>query len=92
MALLSSGKKIYAENIPEEIFSKEHSSHLHPPKTYEELKEVKKVVKNETIAELERQFLQHALQENGWNISKTATAVGIDRRQLQNMIKKYDLK
>jgi DNA-binding NtrC family response regulator len=39
--------------------------------------------------ELERVFLKDALRRNKGNISKTALDVGMDRRQLQNLIRKH---
>jgi DNA-binding NtrC family response regulator len=53
---------------------------------------MKKEIKNEAYAELEIRFLENALNSCDWNISKTAEAVGIDRRLLQNMIKKHGIK
>jgi transcriptional regulator with GAF, ATPase, and Fis domain len=39
--------------------------------------------------EVERVFLSEALKRNKGNISKTALDVGMDRRQLQNLIRKH---
>ena len=38
---------------------------------------------------MERVFLREALKRNKGNISKTALDVGMDRRQLQNLIRKH---
>ena len=38
---------------------------------------------------LEKQHIQRILEENHWNISKSATELGIDRVTLYNKIKKY---
>jgi transcriptional regulator with GAF, ATPase, and Fis domain len=38
---------------------------------------------------VERVFLIEALKRNRGNISKTALDVGMDRRQLQNLIRKH---
>jgi len=40
----------------------------------------------------ERFFLSRALRASGGNISRTAEAIGLDRKHLQDKIKKYDLK
>jgi transcriptional regulator with GAF, ATPase, and Fis domain len=39
--------------------------------------------------EIERVFLREGLRRNRGNISKTALDVGMDRRQLQNLIRKH---
>jgi DNA-binding NtrC family response regulator len=41
--------------------------------------------------EMERTFLVHKLREHGWNISKTAAALGIERTNLHKKIKAYDI-
>ena len=45
----------------------------------------------EAVAKIETAFLRNALTFNNWNVSKTAEATGIDRRLLQNMMKKYGI-
>jgi len=39
--------------------------------------------------EVERAFLMEALMRNRGNVSKTALDVGMDRRQLQNLIRRH---
>ena len=41
------------------------------------------------LQELEKQHIHRILEENHWNISKTAVDLGIDRVTLYNKIKKY---
>ncbi|MDY0083522.1 MAG: sigma-54 dependent transcriptional regulator [Ignavibacteriaceae bacterium] len=44
-----------------------------------------------TLAAMERKFILNTLNENGWNISKTAQILEIDRVTLYNKINKYNL-
>ncbi len=44
------------------------------------------------IKEWEKYHIRRVLNENGWNISKSAKDLGIDRVTLYNKIKKYKLK
>ena len=105
MVLLSPNKRITLKDLPDELSPSERSetdtkdagyppnfAHIEAPQTYEELKQKKKEIKNEAYTELEINFLTGALEKNGWNVSKTAAAVGIDRRLLQNMMKKHGIK
>ena len=41
---------------------------------------------------IEKEFIQHRLQKNNWNVSKTAEELDIQRSHLYNKIEKYDLK
>jgi DNA-binding NtrC family response regulator len=45
-----------------------------------------------SLADIERQHIKRMLQETGWNISRTARLLGIDRVTLYNKIRKYQLK
>ena len=46
----------------------------------------------ESLDDFERAFILQILHKYGWNISRTAKALKIDRVTLYNKIKKYDLK
>jgi DNA-binding NtrC family response regulator len=44
-----------------------------------------------TMDELQRRYFQLALSRNGGNRSRTAAALGLDRRTVQRMLAKYQL-
>ncbi|MBN2049560.1 MAG: sigma-54-dependent Fis family transcriptional regulator [Spirochaetales bacterium] len=91
MALLADGEVITTKDIPREILQV-YRHDLTLPETYDELKELKKLVKQEAVTQLEKDFLFSALNRHDWNVSRTAEKVGMDRRYLQNLIKKYGLR
>lgn len=91
MALLCCDDSIGIKNLPSELMKEGGCSEC-APATYEELKEMKKVLKNETVSRVEKQFILSVLIKNDWNVSRTAAAAGIDRRYLQNLMKKYNIK
>ena len=39
----------------------------------------------------EKLFIEHKLERNDWNISRTAEAIGIQRSHLYNKMNKYDI-
>ncbi len=41
--------------------------------------------------EFEREFIIQALRENGWNVSKTAVALGIERSYLHRRMKSFEI-
>jgi len=45
-----------------------------------------------SLAEAERAHVQAVLDSSGWNITKAARILDVDRVTLYNKIKKYDLK
>jgi len=61
------------------------------PRTFDELKERKKQLKELAVTPLERAFLINALNRNDWNITRAAEEVGMQRPNFQTMIKKQGL-
>jgi DNA-binding NtrC family response regulator len=48
--------------------------------------------RTKSLEEIEKAHIQVVLNENQWNIVRSAHALGIDRVTLYNKIKKFDLK
>ena len=46
----------------------------------------------ESLDDFEKSFIQQILDKYGWNISRAAKALKVDRVTLYHKIKKYDLK
>jgi DNA-binding NtrC family response regulator len=45
-----------------------------------------------SLSDVEKKHIQKILDQTGWNISKSAAILGIDRSTLYNKIKRYELK
>ncbi len=45
-----------------------------------------------TLEEVKRRYLAHVLQDTGGNISRAATILGVERRSLQRMLRRYGLR
>ena len=87
--LFTRSGQIELEDLPPEVRG-EGGDVFHPvPRDSEELKRMKWQLKRKSEDELEKVFLKEALKRNRGNISKTALDVGMDRRQLQNLIRKH---
>jgi DNA-binding NtrC family response regulator len=87
--LLTRSDRIEREDLPPEVRGEGGViSHL-VPKDGQELKRMKWQLRRKAEDELERVFLTEALKRNRGNISKTALDVEMDRRQLQNLIRKH---
>jgi two-component system NtrC family response regulator len=87
--LLSRSDRIQIEDLPPEVRG-EGEEPAHPvPRDGQELKRRKWQLRRKVEDELEHVFLKDALKRNKGNITKTALDVGMDRRQLQNLIRKH---
>jgi transcriptional regulator of acetoin/glycerol metabolism len=45
-----------------------------------------------SLEEMERRHIQKVAEETGWNLSRTARILGIDRTTLYNKLKRYGLR
>jgi two-component system NtrC family response regulator len=87
--LLARANRIEFGDLPPEVRG-EGGEPVHPiPRDGQELKRMKWQARRKVEDELERVFLTEALRRNRGNISKTALDVEMDRRQLQNLIRKH---
>jgi DNA-binding NtrC family response regulator len=59
------------------------------PKTNEELKELKKKIRQKAVNKIERNFILNALARNDWNVSKAARKTGLHRTNFQALMKKH---
>lgn len=89
--LLAKSNRIELEDLPLEIRGGIEGMASVIPRDHEELKRLKWEVKRKAEDEVERAFLIEALRRNRGNISRTALDVKMDRRQLQNLIKKHKI-
>ena len=61
------------------------------PQTSEELKHVKKLVRQKSVENVEKLFVLNALKRNKWNVTEAAKETGMQRSNLQALMKKYDI-
>lgn len=62
------------------------------PATSEELKEVKKQLREKAVEDIEKAFVIKALERNRWNVTKAAEEVGMLRPNFQALMRKYGLR
>lgn len=61
------------------------------PRNADELKERKRVLREQAVDPLEKAFLLNALERNNWNITRAAEDVGMQRPNFQAMLKKQGI-
>ena len=85
--VLTRSNRIEVEDLPPEVKGGEPMVSV--PRDGEELRRMKWQLRRKAENEVERVFLIEALRRSRGNVSKTALDVGMDRRQLQNLIRKH---
>jgi two-component system NtrC family response regulator len=81
--------RMEVRDLPAEVVEGALPAEGQPPRNTDELKLMKKREKERVVGQIERQFIVEALRRNKGNVSRSASDVGMDRRQFQNLIKKY---
>jgi two-component system response regulator AtoC len=87
--VLARSNRIEVEDLLPEVRGGEAGVSV--PRDGEELRRVKWQLRRKAENEVERVFLIEALRRNRGNVSRTALDVGMDRRQLQNLIRKHGI-
>jgi len=62
------------------------------PRSGEELKRVKKLVREKSVEDIERRFVQEALRRNQSNVTRSAEETGMLRANFQALMKKYNIR
>jgi DNA-binding NtrC family response regulator len=92
--VLCAGEIIGPRDLPEEIRGgggEGKTGETGTPVDREKLKQMKKEIQRKVKAEMERKFVVEALRSGKGNVLRSAAKVGMDRRQFQNLIKKYGI-
>lgn len=61
------------------------------PENNEELKKMKKEIREKSVRKLEKKFLLKALETNDWNVTKAAEKTGLQRTNFHALMKKYGI-
>jgi DNA-binding NtrC family response regulator len=62
------------------------------PKTNEELRELKRHLRDKAIEEVERLFVLDALSRNDWNVTRSSKDVGMLRPNFQALMRKHNIR
>jgi transcriptional regulator of acetoin/glycerol metabolism len=60
--------------------------------TSEELKELKKQIREKAVEDVEKAFVLNALERHNWNVTRAAEEVGMLRPNFQALMRKYGLR
>ncbi|MBI5967720.1 MAG: sigma-54-dependent Fis family transcriptional regulator [Deltaproteobacteria bacterium] len=82
---------IEVADLPEEIRFGKKEEEVKIPTDKQELKRIKKQAQQKIKEEIEKKFIEDALTQEKGNVLRAAARVSMDRRQFQNLIKKYGI-
>jgi DNA-binding NtrC family response regulator len=95
MVATSEGDLILPEHLPSTIHGRaaptaEAADAI--PATVEELKRVKRHLKETVFDEIEKRFVLHALERADWNVTRAAQLVGMARPNFHTLMRRYGIK
>lgn len=92
LSILVEGNEIKPIHISTALFKSDIQIGSVIPKTTEELKQIKKQIREASIQELEKMFVIEALKRNDWNVTKAARDVNMQRSNFQALMRKHRIK
>jgi len=92
VVITAEGKMIALKDLPESICRASLGCEVTSvPQTNEELRELKKRLRQTATDQIERAFVLDALERNNWNITKAANETGIQRPNFHALMRKHGI-
>lgn len=91
LTILVDGNEILPVHISAALFKSETQVNSFIPKDTDGLKKLKKQIREASIQEIEKMFVEEALIRNNWNVSKAARDVDMQRSNFQALMRKYGI-
>ncbi len=89
--VLSNDEEIAKQSLPEDLLKTENAGAIGVKELLEKGDVTFQEAKQRVVRAFEREFLMEAIRLNDWNISQTASKLGMKRQYLQQKIKELEL-
>lgn len=86
------GDVIEPRHLPRTLLRQSVPADLSVPATNKEFLALKKRLREQAVNDLEREFVLEALQRNGWNVTRAAAEVGIQRPNFQMLMRRHGIR
>ncbi|MCJ7497152.1 MAG: sigma-54 dependent transcriptional regulator [candidate division Zixibacteria bacterium] len=90
--VMAESKTIITEYLPATILGQGAEMDTQIPKNSEELKTMKKYLRESAVENIEKMFILEALNRNDWNVTRSAKEVGMQRTNFQALMRKYNIR
>jgi len=92
LTILVEGNEIEPVHISAALYRTDSSLRSMIPKTSDQLKELKKKIRESSVQEVEKLFIEESLVRNNWNVSRAAREANMQRSNFQALMRKYRIK
>ncbi|MDH4222665.1 MAG: sigma-54 dependent transcriptional regulator [candidate division Zixibacteria bacterium] len=89
--VMAESQSIVSEYLPASIIGKGAEIDTQTPKSSEELKKLKKYLRESAVENIEKMFVLESLNRNDWNVTRSAKEVGMQRTNFQALMRKYNI-
>ncbi len=86
------GDIIEPRHLPRALSRQTLPADVSIPTTNKEFLALKKRLREQAVTDLEREFVVEALQRNGWNVTRAAAEVGIQRPNFQMLMRRHGIR
>jgi len=86
------GDTVEPRHLPRTLTRQTLPADLSIPKNNREFLALKKRLREQSVADLEREFVLEALQRNHWNVTRAAAEVGIQRPNFQMLMRRHGVR
>ncbi|HEX9912576.1 MAG TPA: sigma-54 dependent transcriptional regulator [candidate division Zixibacteria bacterium] len=90
--VMAESKTIITEYLPATILGQGAGMDTQIPKNSEELKTMKKYLRESAVENIEKMFILEALNRNDWNVTRSAKEVSMQRTNFQALMRKYNIR
>ena len=92
VVIMTDEEEIQPRHFPFSLQENHEEMALNVPKTSDDLRELKKHLRDKAVEEAERLFVLGALTRNDWNVTRSAKDVGMLRQNFQALMRKYNIR
>ena len=92
LTILVEGEEIQPIHVSAALYRTDSSIRSMAPRTSDQLKELKKKIRESSVQEVEKLFIEESLIRNNWNVSRAARDVDMQRSNFQALMRKYGIK
>ena len=92
LVIMVDGERVEPIHVSAALFRTDSLIRSVLPRNSDELKLVKKQIRESSVQEVEKLFITEALAKNDWNVSKAAREVRMQRSNFQALMKKYGIR
>ena len=90
--IMSDEEEILPRHFPFPLQDSQEGISFHVPQNSDELRELKRHLRDKAVEEAERLFVLDALTRNDWNVTRSSKEVGMLRQNFQALMRKYNIR